>query len=93
MPDWDWDPAKSKGNAVKHGIDFELAQAVFDDPLAATRYEMNYEGEDRWQTIGMIGSSYVIVSHTAPDGEARGRIISARGASRHERQAYEEGEF
>jgi uncharacterized DUF497 family protein len=44
MPIWTWDKAKSRSNLGKHGIDFETAQLVFDDPLAATPFEMDYEG-------------------------------------------------
>lgn len=93
MADWTWDENKSRSNLSKHGIDFELAQLVFDDPMAATRFEMSYDGKDRWQTMGMIGLVLVLVVHTAPDGERPGRIISARKATRHERRTYEEGGF
>ena len=77
MPDWTWDKAKSRSNTTKHGIDFEAAQEVFDDPLAITRFEMNYDGEDRWQTVGLIGSATVIVSHTAPHHQ-RTKGVAAR---------------
>lgn len=45
----------------------------------------------------MVGTVVVLVVHTWPDldmetGEETGRIISARKATRHEREAYEEGE-
>ena len=93
MPDWNWDGTKNKRNLAKHGIDFDTAQLVFDDPFAVTRFDMNCEDEDRWQTLGMIGPALVIVVHTVPDLNTAGRIISARKATRHERRAYEEGEF
>ena len=46
----------------------------------------------------MIGTQVVMVVHTWPDfdtetGEAIGRIVSARKATRREREAYEEGHF
>ena len=68
---------------------------MFDDPLAATVKDP-YPDEERWRTIGIVGSQVVMVVHTWPDidtatGEAIGRIISARKATRHERAAYEEG--
>ena len=52
--------------------------------------------ENRWRTIGMVGSQIVLVVHTWPElnkekGEEIGRIISARKATRLEREAYEEG--
>jgi uncharacterized DUF497 family protein len=80
-----------------HGLSFEAAQLVFDDPLAASRRDM-YLGEERWQTVGVIGSVVVLVIHTWPEmnpktGEETGRIISARKATRYERKAYEDESF
>ena len=70
---------------------------MFDDPLSATR-EDPYQCEQRWRTIGMVGTQVVMVAHTWPyfdteNGEEIGRIISARKATRHEREAYEEGHY
>lgn len=94
---WVWNNNKNRVNARKHGISFETAQLVFDDPLAVSRLDHASE-EERWQTIGMIGSVAVLVVHTWPDvdpesGEEIGRIVSARKATAHERKAYEEGAF
>ena len=55
-----------------------------------------YPREQRWRTIGMVGTQVVMVVHTWPDfdtetGDQIGRIISARKATRREREAYEEG--
>ena len=46
--------------------------------------------------MGMLGTQVVMVVHTWPavetvSGEVIGRIISARKATRREREAYEEG--
>ena len=70
---------------------------MFDDPMSATR-EDPYGYEQRWRTIGMVGTQAVMVVHSWPDldtetGEEIGRIISARKATRHEREAYEEGHY
>jgi uncharacterized DUF497 family protein len=94
---WTWDPDKSRSNRRKHHLSFETAQLVFDDPLAVSRPDA-YPHEERWQTIGVIGSAAVLVIHTWPerqpgDSEETGRIISARKATAYERKAYEEGEF
>ena len=88
-----WDDSKSLINRRKHGLGFETAQLVFDDPLAVSRQE-SHPYEERWQTIGMIGNVIVVVAHTWPwtDDEI-GRIISARKAIPHERRLYEEGYF
>lgn len=58
----------------------------------------SYPHEERWQSVGMIGSVAVLVVHTSLEldsatGEETGRIISARKATAHERKAYEEGDF
>jgi len=34
-----WDPAKARRNIKKHGITFELAAAIFQDPMALTIYD------------------------------------------------------
>ena len=93
---WTWDPRKERSNRRDHGLGFETARLVFDDPLAASKVDRG-STEERWQTIGMVGSIVIFVAHTWPgmdeSGERVGRIISARKATRHERKAYEESEF
>ena len=88
----DWDEQKNKRNQAKHGVSFELAQLVFDDPHQVCIQDRHESGEERWQTIGMVGEIVVLlVAHTYQvkgSGEAM-RIISARKATRHERQHYE----
>jgi uncharacterized DUF497 family protein len=93
---WTWDPGKNRINQREHGLSFETAELVFDDPLSASKLDLDAEDE-RWQTVGMIRNVVVFVVHTWPEpdesGEKVGRIISARRATSHERKAYEEGEF
>lgn len=93
---WTWDPAKSAANRRKHGLSFETAVLVFDDPFHASKQDMHPDG-DRWHTIGMVGSVLLLVVHTWPEeaeeGEQLGRVISARKATARERKAYEEGSF
>ncbi len=88
----DWDEQKNKRNQAKHGVSFELAQLVFDDPHQVCIQDRHESGEERWQTIGMVGETVMLlVAHTYQvkgSGEAM-RIISARKATRHERQQYE----
>ena len=50
-----WDDAKNEINVKKHGISFEKASDVFSDPHALSRVERIENGEERWQTIGMVG--------------------------------------
>jgi uncharacterized DUF497 family protein len=87
----EWDPAKNEINQTKHGIDFETAQLVFDDPCCVTFVERVTYGEERWHAIGSIESIIVlVVVHTyreeSPDEIIR--IISARPATRRERRLY-----
>lgn len=82
---WTRDQAKNEMNLLEHGINLGTATLVFDDP---------YPDESRWSTMGRTGSVVVMVVHAWPEGHGgAGRIISARKATRHERKAYEEGEF
>jgi uncharacterized DUF497 family protein len=92
---WTWNPEKAAVNRVKHGLSFETASLVFDDPFAASKPDPHPDG-DRWHTVGLVGSVALLVVHTWPeedDGDPVGRIISARKATAHERKAYEEGGF
>ncbi len=92
---WIWDQDKAAANRSKHGLSFETAVLVFDDPLHASQPDLHPAG-DRWQTIGLVGPVLLLVVHTWPEGgadgdEAVGRIISARKATARERKVYEEG--
>lgn len=93
---WTWDPDKAAANRVKHGLSFETAVLVFDDPLHASKPDPHPDG-NRCHTIGLVGPVLLLVIHTWPEeteeGEPVGRIISARKATAHERRAYEEGSF
>lgn len=92
---WTWNENKNRINRRKHGLSFETATLVFEDPLMVQLLDAD---EDRWLTIGAIGNVVVIVAHTWPRPQPGtdtvvGRIISARKATAHERRAYEEGDF
>ena len=90
-----WDQAKNRINQKKHGVSFEAATLVFDDPFHLSRLERVIDGEERWQTIGRAGDILLLlVVHTwreDPSGEPDIRIISARRANKQERELYEEG--
>jgi hypothetical protein len=94
---WIWEPKKAAANRAKHGLSFETAARVFDDPLHASKLDPHQDG-DRWNTIGLVGPVLLFVVHTWPKAESPGdepvgRIISGRKATAHERKAYEEGSF
>lgn len=87
-----WDQSKNRSNRLKHRISFEVATLVFEDPFQINVMDRIENGEERWQTLGMIGNVVlVLVAHTSAEqeGEEVVRIISARKATRKERQKYE----
>ena len=89
-----WDEEKSRRNLAKHKVSFETASLVFDDPNAVSHADRIVDGEQRWQTIGLVrGMSVLVVAHTYRDenGEEVIRIVSARKAAPHERKIYEKG--
>ena len=93
MTTWTWDPDKAEENKRKHGVAFETAPLVFDDPLQRSVPDLHPDG-DRWRTMGVAaGIVLLFVMHTDPDEhpEGIGRIISARRATSHERKEYEDG--
>ena len=89
-----WDHAKNASNQRKHGVSFEAAQWVFDDPAHLSRQDRIENGEPRWQTLGKVGETVLLlVVHTWNDDEGGEhiRIISARRATPSERTLYEQG--
>ena len=88
---WAWDPRKDASNQAKHGVSFELAAEVFNDPLHLSEPDPHSDG-DRWATIGCAGPAMLLVVHTLTEPDlAFGLIISARRVTKHERKRYEEG--
>jgi uncharacterized protein len=83
---FEWDPFKAEANRRKHGVSFDLARHVFDDPDALVEQDRIEGGERRWQTLGMVGGLLLLlVAHTVQfEGEQDEliRIISARRADR-----------
>ena len=92
---YEWDENKNESNLEKHGLSFENASLVFNDPNALSIPDRIENGEERWQTIGMIENIVIVmVAHTIKlemdTQEEIIRIISARKATRAERQEYEQ---
>ncbi len=90
---YEWDSNKYESNLKKHHIAFELAQLVFDDPLALSFLDVDHsEMEDRWITVGQVGYGHliVVVIHTFRGSKKEEviRIISARKATPLERKQY-----
>ena len=83
---YEWDAAKNAANIAKHGVDFQDAIAIFEGPVIERADNRREYGEERIAAIGIVQSIEFFVVYTMR-GQNR-RIISARRASRDERQAY-----
>lgn len=89
--EYEWDEEKAAGNLEKHGVTFEEASSVFDDPLFIDFYDPDHSIEEhRYLIIGQsVAGRLLIVSYTERDQAIR--LISAREATSSERRTYEEG--
>jgi len=45
---FDWDEVKNRSNYRKHGVFFETATLVFDDPDFVMLQDREVDGEERW---------------------------------------------
>jgi uncharacterized DUF497 family protein len=93
---FEWDEKKNAINLRKHGITFDTAVVIFDDPQQLLIPDRVVGGEQRWHTIGSAdGVLLLLVVHTLEneDGEEVVRLISARRAERRERRRYEDGDI
>ncbi len=75
---FEFDPAKSVANAAKHGIDFEAAQAIWEDWNAVETGGAFYGNEERSRVIGRIDGKIWTAIVTRRGG--RIRLISVRRA-------------
>jgi hypothetical protein len=88
---FEWDENKATANLSKHGVSFEEAKTIFDDPLYVDFYDpdRSYE-EDRYIIVGESSQSRLLIVSYTERGDTI-RLISAREVTRAEREAYEEG--
>ena len=86
----EWDSEKATDNLSKHGVSFDEAHTVFDDPLYVDFYDPDHSDEEhRYIIIGQSESGrLLIVSYTERDDTIR--MISARELTPAEQKAYEE---
>ncbi len=86
-----WDGDKNRRNLLKHKVSFETAVGVFDDPHALSVQDRFVQGEERWQTLGLIEAVVVLLAAHSIEFESDEeviRIISARKATPREREIY-----
>lgn|SRR5574341_728618 len=88
---FEWDRAKAQTNLEKHGVSFDEAMTVFDDPLAVIFADEDHSIEEEREII--IGHSItdrlIVVCFTERSDDVI-RVISARPATRVESRDYEE---
>jgi hypothetical protein len=89
---FEWDPAKARSNQRKHHVSFDDAMLVSEDPYALFEQDRTGPAEElRWQAVGLAGGILVLlVAHTVREAGSDEviRIISARRATRKERNRY-----
>ncbi len=85
--DFEWHAAKARKNYRDHGVTFDTAKRAFSDPFAVALIDEreNY-GEERFNLLGMVEGRLLNVAYVEREG--RIRLISARRATKKERDDY-----
>lgn len=83
---FEFDPNKSTRNKQKHGIDFDEAQALWDDP-ELVEIPAKVSDEPRALVIGRIGGKHwsAVITHR----DENIRLISVRRSRKEEIEVYE----
>ncbi len=90
---FEWDEEKAALNWSKHGVSFEEAQSVFEDPLFLTFPDpLHSEIEFRFLLIGSSNMGRLLMTAYARRDD-QVRIISARKATPRERRKYEKESY
>ncbi len=89
-----WDENENEKNRKKHGVSFEDAAEVFDDPLHVSILDHRFDYfDERWITMGSTKKGNVIVVghlyYLTQEGEEIIKIITARKATKKEIKQYE----
>ncbi len=88
---FEWSENKAANNLSKHGVSFEEAKTVFEDPLYVDFYDPDHsEDEERYLIVGQSSRGRLLIVSYTERGDSI-RLISARELTRTERSAYEEG--
>ncbi len=83
--EFEWDSKKARSNELKHGVTFEFATRAFDD-ISRTERADSSSVEKRWATVGLVEGIEIYVVYTVRNEAVR--LISARKATRNEREEY-----
>ena len=84
------DDRKDRENQRKHGVSFEEAATAFADENARLKHDPDHsQDEDRFILLGFsVKLRLLVVAHAYRQDETEIRIISARRATRNEREQY-----
>ena len=93
MP-FDWYSKKAQSNLQRHGVSFEEAATVFDDPMQFHYNDVWHSvGEQRFICVGFSNQGRLLmVAYTERPGDIT-RIISAREAGPRDRESYEQQDY
>ena len=87
---YEWDDNKAAANLTKHGVAFEEAATVFDDPLYVDFYDPDHSSDEhRYIIIGQSNRGRLLFVAYTERGKTI-RLISAREATPSEKESYEE---
>ncbi len=86
MSDFEFDNTKSSSNLIKHGIDFDSAQELWDDP-ELIELRVKSENESRFLVIGILAKQHWSAVITYRSNTIR--IISVRRSRKKEVELYE----
>ena len=89
---FDWDDTKAEANRRKHGVGFDEAATVWQDPFRYSFHDVDHsEREERRIMIGMSERDRLLfVSYQEFEDDAVIRLISTRRATRNERSSHEQ---
>ncbi len=82
---FEWDENKEWLNVAKHGVSFQSAVMIFDDP-DRLKERSDRRGEERWLSTGVFEGKTWAVAYVKRGDTIR--IISARRAGKHEKERY-----
>jgi len=91
---FEWDEKKNRINRSKHGVWFEEAKQAFNDPRGLISWDVSHSdaNEERYILLGMSASLRIlVVVFCEQKSKPLIRIISARTATKKEREVYEKG--
>lgn len=90
----EWDEKKNKKNIKVHGVSFDEAKEILDDPFCISILDKRFDySEERWISLGSTTTGKLLVIgyayYLSRNVEDRIRMITARKATKKEREQYE----